>query len=238
MAGIQRTLAELQDQLEDQLYFLEASALAYDRGQDREAKRLATALRVLVHDKGSRSRSILTQLNMKSQPFYDSAPDYNAYNWAAHAGLTCVALDPHGSSTKILPCLDRIAEKPAWVSFDAWWGKIVVVALKRHEFRRRDLVLTLADTDGGAHVDPDIPEKYYLLTRGNSLGWTNGHNGPVLGIALASVRQIAHEVLKTLRPGYTAAWPEPKDDKRRAIISGVEFLPQRPASRGTPPPSP
>jgi hypothetical protein len=62
----------------------------------------------------------LTQLNMTSQPFYDSAPDYNAYNWAAHAGLTCVALGPHGSSTKILPCLDRIAEKPAWVSFDAW----------------------------------------------------------------------------------------------------------------------
>jgi hypothetical protein len=237
MAGIQRTLAELQDQLEDQLYFLEASALAHDRGQDREAKRLATALRVLVHDT-SNSRSILTQLNRKSQLFYDSAPDYNAYNWVAHAGLTCVAVDPHGAPPKILPCLDRIAEKPSWVSFDAWWDKIVVVDLKRHVFRRRDLVLTLADTDGGAHVDPDIPEKYYLLTRGNSLGWTNGHNVPVLGIALASVRQIAHEVLKTLRPGYTAAWPEPKDDKRRAIISGLEFLPQRPPLRGTLPQSP
>jgi hypothetical protein len=230
MAGIQRTLAELQDQLEDQLYFLEASALAYDRGQEREAKRVATALRVLVHDtpKGKRgnSLSILIQLNMKSQSFM------------AHAGLTCVALDPHESSTKILPYLDLSADKSSWVSFDAWWDKIVVVDLKRHEFSRRDLVLTLADTDGGTHVAPDIPEKYYLLTRGNSLGWTNGHNVPVLGIALASVRQIAHEVLKTLRPGYTAAWPEPKDDKRRAIISGVEFLPQRPASRGTPPPSP
>ncbi len=108
MAGIQRTLAELQDQLEDQLYFLEVSALAYDQGQDREAKRLATALRVLVYDtdrpsrKSRRSRSILAQLNMKSQPFYDSALDHNACNWAAHAGLTCVAVDPHGSSPKIL----------------------------------------------------------------------------------------------------------------------------------------
>jgi len=56
MAGIQRTLAELQDQLEDQLYFLEVSALAYDQGQDREAKRLATALRVLVYDTDRPSR--------------------------------------------------------------------------------------------------------------------------------------------------------------------------------------
>src|SRR5882724_1153761 len=130
MAGIQRTLAELQDQLEDQLYFLEVSALAYDQGQDREAKRLATALRVLVYDtdrpsrKSRRSRSILAQLNMKSQPFYDSALDHNACNWAAHAGLTCVAVDPHGSSPKILPCLDSSAEKSSWVSFDEWWGKI------------------------------------------------------------------------------------------------------------------
>jgi hypothetical protein len=223
MTDIQRTLAELQGELEDQLYFLEASALAYDQGQDREAKRLATTLRVLVHDTGS-SRSLLTQLNMKSQPFYDSALDYNADNWAAHAGLTCVALDPHGSSPKILPCLDSSAEKASWVKFDLWWNKIVVVDLERHSFSRRHLVLTLANKEGGAHVDPGIPEMYYLLTRGNSLGWTNGHNVPVLGIALASVRQIAHEALKTLRPGYTATWPKPKGDKRLAMFSGLEFL--------------
>ena len=136
-----------------------------------------------------------------------------------------------------MPCLDSSAEKSAWVSFDVWWGKIVVVDLERHEFSRRDLVLTLADTDGGTHVDPDIPEKYYLLTRENSLGWTNGYNVPVLAIALASVRQIAHEMLKTLRPGYTAARPEPKDDKRFAIISGVEFLPQKPTPNDILPPS-
>ena len=104
MARIQRTLAELQDHLKDQLYFLETSALAYNQGHDREAKRLATALRILVHDmsggKRRGSRSILAQLNMKSQPYYDSALDYNPGNWVAHAGLTCVALDPHDRCLK------------------------------------------------------------------------------------------------------------------------------------------
>jgi hypothetical protein len=223
MKDIPRTLAELQDELEDQLYFLEASALAYDQGQEREAKRLATTLRVLIHDTGS-SHSLLTQLNMKSQLFYDSAPDYNACNLTAHAGLTCVAIDPHGSPPKIWPYLDSSPKKPSWVSFDVWWNKIVVVDFKKRSFSRRDLVLALANKDGGAHVAPDIPEKYYLLTRGNSLEWTNGHGVPILGIALTSVRQIAHEVLKRLKPGYTAAWPEPKGDKRLGIISGIEFL--------------
>lgn len=39
------------------------------------------------------------------------------------------------------------------------------------EFTRRDLVLTVADQEGGAHIDPALNEAYANLSRFNSLSW-------------------------------------------------------------------
>lgn len=200
---------DLQEQLAEQIRFLEWSVEKHDTGEPLEAKRLATTMRVLLH-KTPNSHALLFQLGMESLPFYDSAATYDEYSLASHMELTCIALglDP---KPRILPLLDSSPNTAAWVSFNDWWNKIVVADVKRHPFTRKDLVLALANKDGGAHVQPDIPEDYYVLTRQNSIGETDGQGTPVMGIALASVRQIAHEVLKTLKPGYTASWPRRED---------------------------
>jgi hypothetical protein len=73
-------------------------------------------------------------------------------------------------------------------------------------FTRKDLVLNTANTDGGAHIDPNLDQAYASLSRFNSLGWKyfrrdiedDFRNSPVL----PSIRQIAHEVLKTLRQEF------------------------------------
>jgi hypothetical protein len=63
------------------------------------------------------------------------------------------------------------------------------------------LVLGLAHTDGGAHVDPELEEAYAELSRDNSLGLTfyqNDERLPDTSPVPANVRQIAFEVEKTI----------------------------------------
>jgi hypothetical protein len=49
---------DLEFQLKEQLEFIASSAEAYDAGKFAESKRIATSVRVLVHDTGS-STSLL-----------------------------------------------------------------------------------------------------------------------------------------------------------------------------------
>ena len=92
---------------------------------------------------------------------------------------------------------------PRWVDFDTWWNEVVFVDKKGREMSRKDLILSVADQDGGAHVDPVLNESYAELSRRNSLAWrTKGSQGdvPIEGAEKAAIRQISHEVLKTFEP--------------------------------------
>ena len=93
--------------------------------------------------------------------------------------------------------------------------KVISAFLKDNKGRtysRRELVENVANTDGGAHVDPDLEEAYMDLSRNNSLGWlfSDGNIDEAFGgrPELACMRQIAHEVLLTLKenaPEYVGA---------------------------------
>ena len=68
-----------------------------------------------------------------------------------------------------------------------------------------DIVLAISNKDGGAHIDPELEPEYAKLSRENSLGRSMQKDGKWQGLEtpeLASVRQIGHEVLKTLIEGY------------------------------------
>ncbi|TGE33187.1 hypothetical protein [Desulfosporosinus sp. Sb-LF] len=69
------------------------------------------------------------------------------------------------------------------------------------KFNRRTLILSLADQDGGAHVDPTLDEAYVNLSRNNSLNVFHEYK-PVKGVVLASVRQIAFDITRTLKDKY------------------------------------
>jgi hypothetical protein len=63
-------------------------------------------------------------------------------------------------------------------------------------------VLTLANKEGGAHVDPSLTPTYDSLARMNGLDYQFGNGDTLIPFAgdviAASVRQIAHEVIRTL----------------------------------------
>jgi hypothetical protein len=145
--------SDLQAHLEEQLQFLQASADAFDRGLESEAKRLAVTIRVLVHDTAN-SRSLLNQLGMKEGLFVDTAEPLDPDNYAPYSGLVATLGNMQGA--KYVPFLEDVPHSPRTVPFDDWWMAPVFVDGKRQRFSRKELVLTAANQDGGAHVDPAL----------------------------------------------------------------------------------
>lgn len=203
MAEIEQTLDELKQYLREQIMFLQSSAISYDNGFTGEAKRLAVTVRVLLHDT-NRSKSLLKQLGMKAMTFLDTSTNFDPKNLVSHSGLTMMKSSSQGQMF-VPKC--TLPPKPGveypYVSFDNWWNKLVVVDSKKNQFTRRDFILYLADKEGGAHVDPRLDEAYVALTRHGSLGWNAISNGSSLPlIETASMRQIAYELLASLKQTY------------------------------------
>ena len=203
---------ELQQHLRDTIQALELSSHAYDGESEGEAKRLAAAIRVLVHDTSS-SKSLLGQLEQKTIRFYDTSIPRDPKTVITYSGLTAFDLTSKGA-INVAPLDDLPPDcPPRWVSFDEWWNGVIFVDKKGIETSRKDLILAVANKDGGAHVESVLDEKYANLSRRNSLAWRfSGPRGdvPLEGPEKAAIRQITHELLKSLNPAMPAMKPKVK----------------------------
>jgi hypothetical protein len=206
MTKVDQTIADLENHLKEQISFLQASTDAYDAGFKGEAKRLSVVIRVLVHDT-SHSKSLMNLLGIKSINFLDTSYDYDPRNLLSFAGLVMIRKFPGGA--EFVPRC-KLPPKPKgepikFVPFDDWWNKVVVVDNQKNKFKRCDLVLSLSNKMGGAHVDPKLDAAYVALTRNKTLGWRywdGNEEGDIVPVELASVRQIAHEVLLSLKNAF------------------------------------
>jgi len=206
---MQQSYDELADQLEDQLSFLDASCAAFDKGDWPEAKRLALAIRVLVHDT-AKSRSLLQLMGVKSGvPFAEGVPE------SSIALIEEVTADPDRSL--MLPGLAGMeissnfsGYRPQFTSmlamvdapmvpFEQWWTPTRMLAPDDLRFSRRNLVLWMTNNDGGAHVD-NLHQDYRALTRDNAMHatFTGPATGPESPVA-AAIRQIAEETRYSIR---------------------------------------
>ena len=189
--------------VKESITFLEASASAFDNGYEAEAKRLAVTLRVLLHDT-NQSHSLLGLLGVKlTMSFTDTAAPILPGNMLPTPGLVMLKMVAGGESSYV-PLLGMLAPphvKPP-AHFTPWWNDDVTKDKDGNLWSRKSFVLTLANKEGGAHVDPSLSDSYEALVNRNGLGWqARTPNGvqPLLGSpAAAAVRQIAYEVLDTL----------------------------------------
>lgn len=216
MTTITRTTQELEALLDEQLDFLHASGRSFDNGFFGEIKRLAVAVRVIVHDTKN-STSLLSMLDKKSGYFLDSADSYDDENLMPHSSLVTIHMCP--DRVEAAAHFDDVINQRS-VSFDEWWDGIVLVDDHHEEFSRKDICLYLANKEGGAHVDATIDEKYERLRKANAAGWIMG-NDPSKTIHAgdhvpATMRQIAHELLKSLKPDYSYA-PAPPSDRQMSV---------------------
>lgn len=190
---VSQSKEELKSQLQEQIQFLKASSSLYDAGFENEAKRLAVTLRVLLSDTKN-SKSLLTVLELKDKLFF--------YDWinemekgTVHRTMIGVIGTAHG--IKFMPSFPINSYKK--VTFEEWWNRIVVFDKSTIiSFDRGEIIRSVADMDGGAHVDAKINETYYKLSRNQVINVRDGKgNKPINSPALALIRQFAYEVYKS-----------------------------------------
>jgi hypothetical protein len=193
---------ELFSHFDEQLQFLIRSCDAYDEGFENEAKRIAVTIRILLHDTAN-SKSLLGLLGKLDTQFHDTSDEFVEESALSYHGLTSISLN--FAETKYIPRLDGYLDTKL-ITFEEWWNKIIFGDSSGRTITRKELILTAANQDGGAHVDADLNTSYADLKKNNSLGWmaSDGKNQtPLANPERAAIRQIAHEVLKSLITNYT-----------------------------------
>lgn len=206
---IKRPLSDLVASLKEQHYFLEQSCRLYDEGNLYEAKRIAVATRILLHDTKN-SHSIFSQLELKENTkLLDSALPYNSKNLLTSACLVSMQVTNQGNKviSTVVPLLHQFNYK--FVDFKIWWEQQIVIDDKVKKFTRKDIILEMANTDGGAHIDPNLNNAYFNLTRNDSMNWqiqANNETSSIRDFCLASTRQIGFEMCKTLERLNVDLW--------------------------------
>jgi hypothetical protein len=193
-----QTRADLNEALDEQLGFLRTSAREFDAGNAAEGKRLAGAIRTLVHDGRPPVTSLLTQLDLRSTlRFYDRQAR-NPIPPNAIMALS-VGLGFTGPGLRHQANLEPITDTS---NFETWWHGVLIVT-NRRPFRRKELVMLVANSDGGAHVDRRITEAYAQLSRDFNSMWAVHKADGTMGIVengphLVAIRQIAFELEQTI----------------------------------------
>lgn len=207
------TSDELGKALKEQLAMLHKSCERFDCGEVLEVNQIAVHLRVLWHNTG-RSKGLASQLNLANHVFdtaFDVPPTFIT------AGLPAPTsherrLFAVGGHKVYVPLFDYGPAGIHKTQFDQWWEANVLSDDEGHKFTRKDLVLAVASTDGGAHVDPELDSEYYALTRKETFGIIRlvpTENPKVFrristpSPVAVTLRQIGHETLRTLCTGYT-----------------------------------
>lgn len=210
---VQRSFPELLEKLRSQAGFLERSSAAFDLGHKDEGERLALATRVLLHDT-KQSHSLLGQLGVKGAlRFTDTAihaePEtkhlgggLHSQTIISHAGLVAIQLRPGSGASYAAMLADISPERvnpPA--PFVSWWESPFLTDTASSPVTRKSVTLAVANKDGGAHVAKAIDQAFRELTAGASLGFRTGSDDQwesIPGVVMATMRQIAFELLDTL----------------------------------------
>lgn len=149
----------------DQIDALRASCEGYDRGDRWEAKRIATALHILCHDppldRKSKSKSLLSRMGIKHQLSFISSIRPDAKTYVPTVLLAIVKFD-NEEGPYFAPMLESGWEHH--LQFLKWYNETVFYG-KGVEISRKNLILTMRNQDGGAHVDGQISLEDYVRFR-------------------------------------------------------------------------
>jgi len=205
--AIARTDQELRTELAEQFEALKIHGASYDEGKTWQAKTLAAVISILMRDGSRNMNPLLQQLGIRKQMLYvDSRgpllfPEHGAFN----APLTAIQMGPDG--VKVVPHCSVMPDAP-WirrnVAFSDWWGGDVLQTSRGQRITRHRLVNLVRDKDGGAHYDAENKEADYHDVKVDFDPRIRIHSpagpGPLQGVHLATIRQIAWELEQTLAP--------------------------------------
>lgn len=218
--GNQRS--DLEELLQEQIGFLERSCVAFEDGYIDEAKRIAVIVRVLLHDTAI-SHSLFMQLTYKDYMLIDTCPslEVGIPGKIFQAGLAIPSLKGYVPRHKV-----SSTANPVWLGFDNWWNN-PVIKTKDRTYSRRELVLILANKEGGAHVNPTLTAHFEKLKHEGS-GMSISRDGedpkPMTKEEHACLRQIAYELLESLAAIQSGEAPADDHDDRPAAFNFPLYL--------------
>lgn len=144
--------------------FLRTSLRAFYVGDFAESVRIATIIRVLVHESGM-SKPLLKQArpNGLELPILEHVSE-----WPGEEEIFSFAVSVRMGPT-VAPAVDLGSSHHALSSVGGWWNRTVFTFQSRIGtqliYRRKQVVLILSNKEGGAHVDPnEDPDYARLLT--------------------------------------------------------------------------
>lgn len=192
--------ARFEEQMGIQIGFLSRSSELYDQGYEDESLRLATTMRVMFHQTGS-STSLLTHMGLAGTNMLSSARGHG--DWKDYLSQVINLASP--LPIQMIPLLGQAF---AEVSLDHWWDGEPIFVDNGTPYTRKKIILSLANKDGGAHVDHQLEAYYEVLRAGKYAIGIKGdlqYDGPTpfqQGVTIypdnahfALARQFAHEVL-------------------------------------------
>jgi hypothetical protein len=189
-----------EEALKRQIGFLERSSQWFDAGHEDESLRLATAMRVIFRQT-PQSTSLLTHLQLTGTKMLSSARGHG--DWKDYL---CHKI--HAASSQPITMAPLLGERFNEVALDEWWDREPIFVHNGMAYTRKKIILSLANRDGGAHVDKKLEAYYEVLQAGRyGFGLTGDftYDGPPpfpQGVTIypnnahfALARQFAHETL-------------------------------------------
>jgi hypothetical protein len=196
----------LREKLAEQRHLLHKSINEFVCGDLAEAVRLAIAMRVLVHETG-RNKPLLGHLtrNYLELEILDRSPakEEKLPPGVAKSVVMSVPISVKvsGKGVFLNPDLDRQSYSPSILG--KWWTRYSLILPGLGGFSRKEIVLGLADKEGGAHVDVDLPDRYRQLMASQQLqiGWNKESVSP-LNLSRFMTAQAALELLDCLTRNF------------------------------------
>lgn len=206
---VKKTKDQLKSDVYGQLHLLEKFCEEYDNGDLLMVKPISTCLRVLLKESGS-SKSLLHQLGKRDIRWLNTSHGLHLDNQIQECSLMITRVEI-GEGAKHLPkCQTNYSINDyKETEFFSWFNEKIILDYNKRTFTRREIIMEVAEKDGGAHVDPELNEEYNSIKDPvfnreikygiDDKGTTEHALGDIPGIC---IRQIAFEVLKTLREKY------------------------------------
>ena len=159
------------------------------------------------------SKSLLQLLKMKNMEYLDTSYNIRPSGFVPQFGLVGILRDKE-MKTIFFPGLDDYdkgdeglhARPYVKVPFGRWWHKTIIIDQEGNKFSRELIAKWIRNKDGGAHIDEELSDKYAKLTRLDSMGLgmvdENQSVESAKFIEMASIRQMSHELIVSLKDAY------------------------------------
>src|SRR5438034_6791882 len=185
------------EQFEEHLEFLKRSCRDFDTGHPGEGRRMAVSLRVLFHDT-KRSTSLLTHLGIKGSVKLLSTFEIG-HKRNDRPGVLPAFMPVWVESTgnRNPPLGD--SPRQDLIPVNDWWNEVIMNV--NHTFSRKDVILSAANRDGGAHTIANPDRETQELIRGvGTVRILSGNEVRTIQLDnhhLYLIRQFSHEVLNS-----------------------------------------